>query len=331
MRTLTRHSTPLLALLLAALLLTVIPTPAADAATFDAGFENRFVDHINADRVRRGLDRLVVRSDLRRSARQHTTVMADRNDLHHNPNLARSVDGWQLLAENVGRGPSVTSLHDAFMASSGHRANILNDRVEQVGIGVVTRGNTVWVTVVFRKPSRPWTPRWRDVSARTPQRKAIARLTANEIADGCGGRRFCPDKPAKRAAVASALARAAAINPIDNVPFADVNPRTKHAGNIAALAHAGIMPGCRADDFCPGRAVRRKHLARFLNEAVPALQRHSSSRSFGDVQRSFVERNAARVVAAGIIKPCKGGDGFCPHRKVKRRQLAAILTRAFDL
>ena len=41
------------------------------------------------------------------------------------------------VAENVGVGYSVQALHDAFMGSTGHRANILNASYNRVGIGVV--------------------------------------------------------------------------------------------------------------------------------------------------------------------------------------------------
>lgn len=60
------------------------------------------------------------------------------------------------MAENVGYatwpGGSMTvvvpHLHQAFMDSPGHRANILGD-YNQVGIGVVVDGDTTWVTVNF--------------------------------------------------------------------------------------------------------------------------------------------------------------------------------------
>ena len=46
-----------------------------------------------------------------------------------------SVTGvWQALGENVGVGLDANQLHDEFMASSGHRANILGD-YNYVGIG----------------------------------------------------------------------------------------------------------------------------------------------------------------------------------------------------
>ena len=40
-------------------------------------------------------------------------------------------------------------LHDAFMGSAGHRANMLNASYNRVGIGVVLSGGKIWVTVRF--------------------------------------------------------------------------------------------------------------------------------------------------------------------------------------
>jgi hypothetical protein len=59
--------------------------------------------------------------------------------------------GWEKLGENVGRGGSVSSLHQAFLDSPGHKANILGD-YNYVGIGTNTSDNGVlYVTVVFMK------------------------------------------------------------------------------------------------------------------------------------------------------------------------------------
>lgn len=56
---------------------------------------------------------------------------------------------WCRLGENVGMGPSLASIHNALMASSGHRANILNRNYDHVGTGVVKKGNTYYVVQEF--------------------------------------------------------------------------------------------------------------------------------------------------------------------------------------
>jgi hypothetical protein len=80
--------------------------------------------------------------------------MADQDHLHHNPKLGTDVTSWTRLAENVGVGPSVSSLHTALMNSEGHRRNILDKDVTQLGIGVeVASTGRLWVTQVFRRPA----------------------------------------------------------------------------------------------------------------------------------------------------------------------------------
>lgn len=44
---------------------------------------------------------------------------------------------WNSLGENVGYGPSIPSIQDAFMNSPGHRVSILKAQYEIVGLGVV--------------------------------------------------------------------------------------------------------------------------------------------------------------------------------------------------
>jgi uncharacterized protein YkwD len=139
------------AVVLMALVLTLAPTPRPAAA--DGGIEAEFVAAINRERAAAGRPTLAVAGDLTAVARQHSRRMAEQASLHHNPNLATDVGGWQSVGENVGTGPSVSNVHRAFMGSPGHRGNILDPEWTQVGVGVVVSGGTIWVTEVFRLPS----------------------------------------------------------------------------------------------------------------------------------------------------------------------------------
>jgi hypothetical protein len=139
-------------LTVAALVAALLPY-APEAALADGGVEAEFVAATNRERAAAGLPALSVASDLVAVARRHSVRMADQSHLHHNPNLAGEVSGWQKVGENVGRGPSVSSIQTAFMNSPGHRRNILDADWTQVGIGVEVRDTTIWVTVVFRLPS----------------------------------------------------------------------------------------------------------------------------------------------------------------------------------
>lgn len=71
--------------------------------------------------------------------------MAADGHISHNPDLATQVVGWTRLSENVGSGPTVDSIHRAFLDSPGHRANMLDTTVNAVGVGVAYRGGILYV------------------------------------------------------------------------------------------------------------------------------------------------------------------------------------------
>ena len=113
--------------------------------------ESRLIAKINATRVAHGLRPLHMRSDLMSAAKRHTRSMASSQTLFHTASFS-SLCCWSLMAENVGYGFSVSGLHQQFMGSAPHRANILNPRLRQLGVGIVSSGGALWVTEVFRDP-----------------------------------------------------------------------------------------------------------------------------------------------------------------------------------
>ena len=122
----------------------------APVAVASSSEEAQFVSKINAERRQRGLNALVVRSDLVAVARRHSGRMADDGTIYHNDNIGNEVGGnWTVLGENVGMGPSVDSLHTAFMNSKHHRDNILYRTFNEIGVGIVRDGDTIYVTEVF--------------------------------------------------------------------------------------------------------------------------------------------------------------------------------------
>lgn len=135
------------------LLALVAGTVIAPVAGADAGAESDFVARINNARAGRGLGPLQVDGELTGIARRWSQRMADEQRLSHNPNLSREVThDWEKLAENVGFGPDPGTIHDAFMNSSAHRANILDGALTHVGVGVVVDGaGQLWVTEVFMR------------------------------------------------------------------------------------------------------------------------------------------------------------------------------------
>jgi hypothetical protein len=80
--------------------------------------------------------------------------LASSGTLQHNPNLVTQIEtndttAWTRIGENVGFGPSVSSLQTAFMNSAPHKANILGD-FNRLGVGATRDGNgTLWVVLDF--------------------------------------------------------------------------------------------------------------------------------------------------------------------------------------
>jgi hypothetical protein len=123
------------------------------AAIADAGEENQFLSAINSSRASAGLAPLAMSSGLQTYARSHSLDMANAGSIYHSTGAqlgAAAGSGWTNLGENVGRGPDVSSLHAAFMGSSGHKANILGD-YNYVGIGTTSKDGYIYVTAVFMK------------------------------------------------------------------------------------------------------------------------------------------------------------------------------------
>ena len=145
------------AVVLAGAVTTTVATVAPTAAFADssASMESQFVAKMNAARQSAGLRPYSVASDLTSVARQHSAQMASKQSLYHNPNLTSQVQNWQAVGENVGEGPTVSDIHNAFMQSPEHKANILDHDFTQVGVGVtVDKNGIIWVTEDFRQPMR---------------------------------------------------------------------------------------------------------------------------------------------------------------------------------
>ncbi|HET9442304.1 MAG TPA: CAP domain-containing protein [Acidimicrobiales bacterium] len=129
---------------------------ARPAAAADPSAEQQFIDLINAERTARGLNPLALRPEVIPVARAWTLVLITNQALSHNPLLSSLMPSdWTRIGENVGYGPNVSVLHNAFMNSPGHRANVLGD-FNQIGVGVDRDLNGVmWVTVDFMKTNQP--------------------------------------------------------------------------------------------------------------------------------------------------------------------------------
>lgn len=143
----------------------------------------------------------------------------------------------------------------------------------------VTRGE---MAALLRRAMRLW---GKDVTAGGPSSFVdvaeshvfaddIAWLAAAGVTRGCNppaGDRFCPDAAISRGQLAAMLVRALNLPAPETKPaFTDVKDNHFFAGDIAALADAGVTRGCGQTAegdamFCPNRAVTRAEAAAFLH------------------------------------------------------------------
>lgn len=171
---------------LAGFTMALVVAGAAPASASSEAYD--FLSRINASRSANGLKPLAMKSDLVSVAAGWTSHMADNNSLAHNPNLTTQVKNWQSVGENVGVGPDVKSIEDAFMNSTRHRENILDPGYTEVGIATVRDSQgQLWVTQDFRQPYKTTTTTTKRTStttatASTAPRTAVAapRRTASQ-------------------------------------------------------------------------------------------------------------------------------------------------------
>ena len=139
--------------LLGCLLLLAIPrAPWAAAAepAAAANFTARVVELTNAERAQAGLAPLGVSAELTGAAARYAEVLASEGCFAHTcgpvPQLVQRAElagyfGWLTLGENIAGGQrSPEAVVRDWMASPGHRANILNPSFTEVGVGVSTGG-----------------------------------------------------------------------------------------------------------------------------------------------------------------------------------------------
>ena len=129
---------------------TTQPASAADPAS-----EAAFVSNINALRGSRGIGGVQAHSVLTAKAQDWANHMAATGVLSHSKLTDGISVGWRKLGENVGRGPSISSLHTAFTNSPAHRANMLDGQYRWVGVGVAYGFGQMWVAEVFMDGDPP--------------------------------------------------------------------------------------------------------------------------------------------------------------------------------
>ena len=120
------------------------------AGASNPSVESQVLALVNSDRTTRGLPALAVDPSLVTIARAWSDHLLATGTLSHNYNLPNQISpqasGW---GENVGMGPSATSINSAWLSSPAHYANVVGN-YNFVGVGVSTRSDgTQFVTVDY--------------------------------------------------------------------------------------------------------------------------------------------------------------------------------------
>ena len=140
-----------LALLFVLAVVVAPPSPAgAEPAATPEALIARVVELTNAERARAGLPPLALNRSLVAAAQGYAEVLATSGCFAHTcgpvPELARRSElagysGSTQLGENIAAGyPDPEQVVASWMDSEGHRANILNPRFTEVGVGLAPGG-----------------------------------------------------------------------------------------------------------------------------------------------------------------------------------------------
>lgn len=119
--------------------------------------EQQLFDLVNHEREKAGLGKLEWSDRLAEAAEAHSKLLAENRDLSHQfsgePILQERIGARRLrfnsVAENVAAAPDVNTAHAALMRSPGHRANILHQDYNAIGISIVERDHELYVTQDF--------------------------------------------------------------------------------------------------------------------------------------------------------------------------------------
>jgi len=122
-------------------------------------------DLTNQDRQQRGLPNLRWDDALAAAALAHANRMAQKQTLSHQfpdePGLleraAAAGAHFRAIAENVATGPNPASIEQEWMHSTPHRTNILDPKMNSLGVAVVERGGTRYAVEDFEQSSEVFT------------------------------------------------------------------------------------------------------------------------------------------------------------------------------
>lgn len=120
----------------------------------------------NQDRAADGLPPLRWNAALARSAAAHAQIMAQQPALSHDypgepPLLQRAASAgahFDVIAENIASGWSAGQINNAWMHSQPHRHNILDPKLNALGVGIVRQGGKIYAVEDFAQSAQVLDP-----------------------------------------------------------------------------------------------------------------------------------------------------------------------------
>jgi hypothetical protein len=120
------------------------------ARSAQADVVNEWLTRVNGLRSSLGLTPLQLDGEQSGLAQRRAEINAAADKLAHEPDLTAGVsENWTKLGENVGTGPSVDLIWDAFLKSPKHYANLSDPAFTHIGVGVAYQGTKQYVTHRF--------------------------------------------------------------------------------------------------------------------------------------------------------------------------------------
>jgi uncharacterized protein YkwD len=131
----------------------------AQKVTSTTEMERQIFDWTNQEREKAHVPPLEWNGRLAVAARLHSDEMAKQGQLSHQlpnePAFSQRISDrgarFSAAAENVGFADDAETLQSGWMHSPGHRANILNPTYDEIGIGIVRKGDRFYATEDFDK------------------------------------------------------------------------------------------------------------------------------------------------------------------------------------
>jgi hypothetical protein len=161
------------------------PRPEASLTSLTVA-EQYLLAAANQDRANQGLPALRLDPVLTQASAFHAREMAEHDAISHQfpnePELAERGSNagvhFSRIAENVGEAPTSVIIHNLWMHSPGHRANLLDPNVNTIGIAIVSRDHQLYAVEDFASTVEPLTL--------TQQERAVAGVIAQaglQVAD----------------------------------------------------------------------------------------------------------------------------------------------------